>query len=40
MKKVKRKEDPRLQNYLAEGHVAARKEVWSLIPSELASQML
>ena len=31
-KRVKQEIDPRLQNHLAEGHVAARGEVQSLIP--------
>ena len=37
--RIKGEEDPRLQNYLTKGHVAARRKVHSLIPSSPMSQM-
>ena len=37
--RVKGEEDPRLQNCLAKGHVAAKRKVLSLILSGLVSQM-
>ena len=36
---VKGEKDPCLQNYLAKGHVVARRKVRSLIPSGPTSQM-
>ena len=38
-KRVKREEDPHLQNCLTKGHVAARRKVRSLIPSSPESWM-
>ena len=36
-KRVKRKEDPRLQNCLAKGHIVTKRKMWSLIPNSPAS---
>ena len=38
-KRLKREIDPCLQNRLAEGHMATRGEVQSLIPGRLASRV-
>ena len=38
-KRVKREEDPRLQNRLTKSHIAMRKEVQSLISGSPASQI-
>ena len=38
-KRVKREEEPCLQNCLAKSHVATKRNMWSLIPNSLASRM-
>ena len=37
--RVKREENPCLQNCLSKGHIATRRKVRSLIPSSLASRI-